>query len=372
MSSTNLPPLPTPDPVIVVNALFREYLSRRGLKSTLKTLQEEDPEFFKQSEQVFSSRTDLAKHLGILKWVKTSRSSSTSTSGNDKEATKSSFLEVIVENLVAKKQTVSSGNSNSSSVLTTSKSKSFDDADKVLETKSRTSSLSSPNPTTNTTMTISETRTTVVQSKPSSVRADLFKTGLLSTASSIPSNANTATGTTSSLKPKAATARPRPNDIIVTEDIEDIEDTSDHETSPTSITKLSNGFSGIKLSSPASTTQRGTPLSVDEAYDLKTLLFGQDLKGSFGEEWKGKGFVFAKNRDTAYGLTQVKGGPCGLLAAVQAFVLKHLIFGKTELNGIVGQVLRPTIHQSHDALIEAMTEILWQCGKQTKIARVVL
>uniref|UniRef100_A0A5F8H6Y3 Ubiquitin carboxyl-terminal hydrolase MINDY n=1 Tax=Monodelphis domestica TaxID=13616 RepID=A0A5F8H6Y3_MONDO len=60
--------------------------------------------------------------------------------------------------------------------------------------------------------------------------------------------------------------------------------------------------------------------------EIKTLLFGSNLCG-FNEEWKVQNFTFSEVSQLRYGLVQNKGGPCGVLAAVQGCVLKNLLFG---------------------------------------------
>lgn len=66
-------------------------------------------------------------------------------------------------------------------------------------------------------------------------------------------------------------------------------------------------------------------ISYDTALKLKKLLFGDATK-SFNKEWTQQAFKFCQHPLLKYGLVQEKGGPCGLLASVQAIVLKHLIF----------------------------------------------
>ncbi len=39
-----------------------------------------------------------------------------------------------------------------------------------------------------------------------------------------------------------------------------------------------------------------------------------------------QGFVLSPFGDTFYGLKQIEGGPCGIIAALQCFFLKHLMY----------------------------------------------
>lgn len=61
----------------------------------------------------------------------------------------------------------------------------------------------------------------------------------------------------------------------------------------------------------------------DESLNILKLLF-KDGKGHLHDSWK-QGFYFDKN--IKYGIYQDQGGPCGILATVQAFFLKHLLYG---------------------------------------------
>ena len=77
-------------------------------------------------------------------------------------------------------------------------------------------------------------------------------------------------------------------------------------------------------------------------------------------------FDFTPNKGLEYGLVQKEGGPCGVVATVQAFVLKALIDGKN---------LKPNAAPSRDvlkaALAKALADILWGVGGG-KSATVVL
>ncbi|KAJ3292146.1 hypothetical protein HDU79_001717 [Rhizoclosmatium sp. JEL0117] len=159
-------------------------------------------------------------------------------------------------------------------------------------------------------------------------------------------------------------------------DLEILDDFDDDEYSITS--DLGNPLAPTKLGVPRGPSldtpvleapTGGALIPTREAYLLRKLVFPGTIGGgeesrarsSFTEEWRGKGFVFSTNPDLAYGTVQIKGGPCGLLASVQAFVLKHLLFVEKAHNVRLGK-LRPGVQQSQTALIDAFTEILWQAG----------
>jgi len=75
---------------------------------------------------------------------------------------------------------------------------------------------------------------------------------------------------------------------------------------------------------PAKNYLRIDEISLHTAIELKTICFG-NAKTSFNAEWRRQGFYFSKHPELRYGLIQEKGGPCGLLASVQAWILKCLI-----------------------------------------------
>lgn len=69
-----------------------------------------------------------------------------------------------------------------------------------------------------------------------------------------------------------------------------------------------------------------SPLTPEEANPIRLLLFGPGSNSEFPKSWIGKGFMFNTNSDLSYGLIQTESGPCGLLAALQAHIIKNLLF----------------------------------------------
>jgi hypothetical protein len=70
-----------------------------------------------------------------------------------------------------------------------------------------------------------------------------------------------------------------------------------------------------------------TNIDFEMAKDLRTLLFG-NLNQSFCDEWKIQNFGFCDLAKLKFGVVQKKGGPCGVLASVQTYILYELIFGQ--------------------------------------------
>lgn len=107
----------------------------------------------------------------------------------------------------------------------------------------------------------------------------------------------------------------------------------------------------------------GRPMDQRTATELKTLLLGSSLN-CFNIEWRNQGFTFSDTHDLPYGIVQRKGGPCGVLASVQAFVLKKLLFESTESCTVGLQRLRPSNSIRRKSLVLALAEILWRAGEE--------
>ncbi|XP_074524208.1 putative ubiquitin carboxyl-terminal hydrolase MINDY-4 [Halichoeres trimaculatus] len=111
------------------------------------------------------------------------------------------------------------------------------------------------------------------------------------------------------------------------------------------------------------------PMNQHTATELKAVLLGSSLN-CFSVEWKSQSFTFSEAHNLRYGIVQKKGGPCGVLAAVQAFVLKKLLFENIESSDTALQRLRPSSATRRKCLVSAVAEILWRAGeeKQAKVA----
>mmetsp|Transcript_36764 Transcript_36764/g.103727 ORF Transcript_36764/g.103727 Transcript_36764/m.103727 type:complete len:580 (-) Transcript_36764:236-1975(-) len=134
--------------------------------------------------------------------------------------------------------------------------------------------------------------------------------------------------------------------MMMMEDVEDLD--ADLGSSPfpaplTSSRRLAAGFSG-------------TNLSPDQVRDLKELLWA----GARGPppSWQ-QGFFFNKTPGLEFGLVQMEGGPCGVLAAVQAHVMVAAYEG-----GRFDMAPSPAKHPK--LLCKALTSILWQAGGNRK------
>ncbi|XP_032620560.1 putative ubiquitin carboxyl-terminal hydrolase MINDY-4 [Chelonoidis abingdonii] len=105
-------------------------------------------------------------------------------------------------------------------------------------------------------------------------------------------------------------------------------------------------------------------IDISLAKEIKNLLFGSSLC-CFSEEWKIQNFTFNSVPQLKYGIVQKKGGPCGVLAAVQACVLQQLLFGDSHRNSDV-RCLQPSDAHRTKCLSLAVADILWRAGGNEK------
>jgi len=85
---------------------------------------------------------------------------------------------------------------------------------------------------------------------------------------------------------------------------------------------LDSTIKGSALNPSEFTTR---PIDYETATKLRMLLFGT-VNQSFPDEWKQQGFPFCELAKLKFGIVQTKGGPCGVLASVQAYVIQELVF----------------------------------------------
>ena len=82
-----------------------------------------------------------------------------------------------------------------------------------------------------------------------------------------------------------------------------------------------------------SSTGSGRPITLEEAKQVRALVFG-DEKKFFNRDWMTQGFFFSSTKDLGFGLVQTEGGPCGALAVVQGYVLKYLMYGSKPVESV--------------------------------------
>ncbi|KAK8691887.1 hypothetical protein V6N13_075382 [Hibiscus sabdariffa] len=149
----------------------------------------------------------------------------------------------------------------------------------------------------------------------------------------------------------------------------------------------SGGDLGKKeMETEAKEVNLGNELSEEEAYQLFFMVFGSSVSKDILAQWSNPGIRFSPDPETSMILVQHEGGPCGVLAAIQAFVLKHLLFFRDEL--VKAEQSMPqnlssrrfsknqyvasndfavfTENEKTRALVESMAEILFLCGNNKR------
>ncbi|CAN6445417.1 unnamed protein product [Victoria cruziana] len=137
----------------------------------------------------------------------------------------------------------------------------------------------------------------------------------------------------------------------------------------------------------------GEELSLADAEGLFSMVFGEGAPKDIIEHWCKQGIKFSSDPETSMGLVQHEGGPCGVLAPIQAFILKYLLFCTVELCSS-GCNIRPNTTvlkklsqksctpmeyffslnegEKTRALVLSMVEILFLCGNGKKAVVVTL
>ncbi|KAK9874372.1 hypothetical protein WA026_002719 [Henosepilachna vigintioctopunctata] len=94
-----------------------------------------------------------------------------------------------------------------------------------------------------------------------------------------------------------------------------------------------------------------------ELLGVRHLLWGDEVKPDIFRRWS-QGFNFSLSESSA--LEQINGGPCAILAPVQAFILKNLLLEYRDLSFRD----RVNLEVQNRFLIQALLEILEQCRIQ--------
>ncbi|XP_019904323.2 probable ubiquitin carboxyl-terminal hydrolase MINDY-4 isoform X2 [Esox lucius] len=108
-------------------------------------------------------------------------------------------------------------------------------------------------------------------------------------------------------------------------------------------------------------SSEGEPMDQHTASALKELILGS-RSSCFNAEWRSQSFTFSDIPDLSYGIVQKKGGPCGVLASVQACVLQKLLFEGTGADSGFMR-LRPSGAARTKCLVLATAELLWRAGE---------
>ena len=115
---------------------------------------------------------------------------------------------------------------------------------------------------------------------------------------------------------------------------------------------------GGGIPAPKKKTEKGLPSK--EAEKLKQLVF-QSNNPILPKSWH-QGFILSPFESTPYGLKQIEGGPCGIIAAVQCYFLKHLLCCSGE------DPANPTAREV--SLVAAIANLLWKVRSSDRIVMV--
>ncbi len=104
-------------------------------------------------------------------------------------------------------------------------------------------------------------------------------------------------------------------------------------------------------------------LTAEEGCALRTLIFN-DPGSCFNPAWAKQGFFFTKEDDLGYGLIQLEGGPCGAVAAVQAYVLRHILYGSENppLQEAPQSFKEPDKKAQKTAVATALARMIYACS----------
>ncbi|ETO30004.1 hypothetical protein RFI_07117 [Reticulomyxa filosa] len=98
---------------------------------------------------------------------------------------------------------------------------------------------------------------------------------------------------------------------------------------------------------------------------MKDTIWGKEAETKDIDRWYQQGFGFVPHEEMGFGLLQLHGGPCGILASVQGFVLRELLFDpllKVQLKNESDTPVIVTDQQKTEALTRSLHKILLKCA----------
>ncbi|XP_054241740.1 inactive ubiquitin carboxyl-terminal hydrolase MINDY-4B [Indicator indicator] len=106
----------------------------------------------------------------------------------------------------------------------------------------------------------------------------------------------------------------------------------------------------------------GQPISLDMAMGLRELLFG-NVSHTFSCQWAKAHFRFRQPCSAlAYGLEADKGGTRAILMAVQAHIIRHLLFDRNTADTHLERLQGIGRREQGEALAAALAQLLWAAG----------
>eukprot|EP00164_Ancoracysta_twista_P004666 GFYU01006311.1.p1 GENE.GFYU01006311.1~~GFYU01006311.1.p1 ORF type:complete len:793 (+),score=164.15 GFYU01006311.1:341-2719(+) len=117
------------------------------------------------------------------------------------------------------------------------------------------------------------------------------------------------------------------------------------------------------------TAQASHTITVDVAKEIRQVVFGRQAE--FSESWH-QGFFFSDIDMLKYGLCQHSGGPCGVIAAVQASFLHAYLYLGENANRSHDAIMNPSTQRRTETLMYALAGMLWQARGEHDSVKVVL
>jgi ubiquitin carboxyl-terminal hydrolase MINDY-3/4 len=117
-------------------------------------------------------------------------------------------------------------------------------------------------------------------------------------------------------------------------------------------------------------TEDSSPLSAQVMRGIKKLMY--ENGGATDEDisrWYNQGFVFCES--PSFGLRQGNGGPCGILAVVQAEILKFAIFSNSVENVGVSKLPTPQINEVQRMFASACSSILARAAEGNGVMNII-
>eukprot|EP00960_Hanusia_phi_P076173 768524-Hanusia_phi.AAC.6 len=299
-------------------ALVREYLSSKGLKGALEALNKELP----PKEDRTTKRSELSRSLGIEKMVKRNKEKG--------EEALASCLEVLVEYLHNKAVALKEKKSEETDKREkTEKNERVDKANKDEKHEGHSKAKAK-------------------EKHVDSERMERPRTdhhGMNEDVASIAVGNESSAGFMYRRRGHESSRGHLDSNVCVVEDLDDLADEVSsmnfrEQAPPSHKDKVSFKFHRI---------------SIKEAFELRSTVFG-NARIPFPSSWR-QGFFFNPLTRLKYGLVQKEGGPCGVLACVQAYLIKNLLCKRRQFDP---EALRE--HEVREALLDAICDILWQAG----------
>ncbi|KAL0239181.1 hypothetical protein PCE1_004872 [Barthelona sp. PCE] len=278
--------------------LVREFLKRRGMSHTLLALEEEVP----RTEETITSRSTILHNLHLQKAYQRNK---------EREAPLSSILEIFVEKTYQKRSKQAAPQRTVKEQKTTFRPGTA--PEKALQIRSLTKNT-----------------------EP--------EAGFLSNNDVLSKLRRKPTTVDDTERPPSRQARKRPDSSLVIQPIDDEE----YSLSPIKeISSTFDKYSYMKI--------EGTPLTIELHERLGVLLFGRyEMNRAFHDSWRQGFFFYDDTENEVFGLRQFNGGPCAILAAIQARIIMLLRKEGVSLDECTRKEVR-------EALVQAMAETLVRC-----------